>query len=225
MPPGKGGATRFLSADGRIVVGHYSASVVPPDYLRVDADGTFVWTEQNGITALDGFVATSLSSDGNVVVGYMPITKAGDAYPSARTPLRWTRQAGLVPIAEPTGTWVDPRQLSADGTIVSGLVGADERSLKAFWEDLGDDSGIEYVGGPNFSTGVLGGIVSMSGDGSVVLADDGYLDPSLRHARVIWDKVQGTRPNKTLYDAVTADGKVGYQVSSVGQSIAIGPLP
>jgi probable HAF family extracellular repeat protein len=141
-----------VSADGSVVVGQASMSLIPPN-PSPQLDRAFRWTEAGGIQNLGELPgggahsnAYGVSSDGEVVVGRSLSASGGEAF-------RWTAATGIVGLGDlPGGSFQSSAYgVSDDGTIAVGqgrsATGTEAviwdangiHPLKTVFQDLGVD--------------------------------------------------------------------------------------
>jgi uncharacterized membrane protein len=154
-----------ISADGSVLVGDHTPSSQPRARR---------WTAANGESSLglDSYAsrATSVSSDGSVIVGLIDV----DTSPSDAV-FVWTEQSGPQLLPNPPETSdVGPPAVSEDGSTILtrfNCCGTFRWSAESGWQNLGI-----YFG-------------TMSSNGSVVLGFEVTTSSEL----VIWDEVRGKR--------------------------------
>lgn len=106
-----------VSADGSTVVGEHYRGYNQPSYA-------FRWTEATGLKDLGplpggrGSVATAVSSDGSVIVGYAddPLINGNEST------FRWTAATGMKDLYYPS-PGAQPNAVNADGTVIVGDTG------------------------------------------------------------------------------------------------------
>jgi probable HAF family extracellular repeat protein len=168
-----------VSADGEYVVGNinYGSFSTSGDVTNYEA---FRWSESGG-TELLGFlprtfspgfppprvsVASDISSNGSVVVGY------GDTDTGVES-FRWTEAEGMVGIGKLNGKSTLANAVSADGSVVVGATGA---PFQAFIWDINNGirdlkSVLENDYGADLSGWSLEQATGISGDGRIVVGN------------------------------------------------------
>lgn len=151
-----------VSADGLVVVGDdYSC------FSIYECGGTvsFRWTQAGGMVGIKGpgeraSVASSVSGDGSVVVGFTPVVGCG---PSG---WRWTQAGGPVGLGGfPGGCSSDAHGVSADGSVVVGVGDHGSTPVEAFrWTQASGVVGLGLLAGYENSSAS-----GVSADGSVVV--------------------------------------------------------
>jgi uncharacterized membrane protein len=87
-----------------------------------------LWTAQADLEVIaPAFVPEAMSDDAQIVTGRTPDGQ----------PLRWTRSGGVSAFHLPTGSfnYAFAGQMSADGTITTGIIGDNHRTYAAIWLD------------------------------------------------------------------------------------------
>lgn len=195
QPPGvpetdlAGGGGTQVSRDGTTVVGFLRPSIDWPSYHA------FRWRKETGPLDLGTLgpptnptfhsVATDVSSDGSVVVGYSlaPAGAAGDREHA----FRWTESGGMVDLGSAVGARGYSRALgvSADGRVIVGLSEFPGGARHAFRHTAAE--GFQDLGafdGPFFNSVAT----AVSADGSVVV---GQSDSAGRSRAFRWSQATG----------------------------------
>lgn len=155
-----------ISADSSTVVG--VSSVLLPGNTE-PTDQAFRWTLQDGMVSLGtlpGFtgdsVATGVSADGSVIVGYAVSHVGAGAF---RLPFRWTSATGMTQLPLPPGHTTDYAVgISADGSVIAG---------PGFrWNADGSIQSLGRLPGPNSTTSAR----AISADGSTIVGASGYIE-------------------------------------------------
>ena len=173
------GGAYDVSADGSVIVGD-------------TAGRPFRWTESSGIVPLEGEdanVATAVSSDGNVVVGYT------DQFSVLNQPFRWTKSGGLMKLGLVAGTkQAQATDVSGDGRVIVG---------RSECHDCGPITGFIWTEETGYTeiTDESRHIIpdAVTGDGSVIVGNDVY-----------WDAASGLR---TIRDALVNDYGLGRELA------------
>jgi probable HAF family extracellular repeat protein len=172
-----GGDARDVSYDGSVVVGSGSSA---------QGGEAFRWTAETGLVGLglspEGFrtIATGVSADGNVIVGYGRTIAAPGFGEQA---FRWTKATGMIPLGDLPGgqPYSEALDVSADGSVVVGRSIVDgPLGFRAFrWtEETGMVSLPPVPGGANFEVAY-----GVSGDGNVIVGRGAF----------VWDAFHGSR--------------------------------
>jgi probable HAF family extracellular repeat protein len=202
-----------VSADGSVVVGQSAADggAAADNKLQPRA---YRWTARTGMQELralfdvDESVASGVSADGSVVVGWM---KYADYF---RRAFRWTATTGMQDLsAQPYGVSM-ARGVSADGSVVVGVTTNASFQPRAFrWTAK---TGMQYLG-------TFGGISEargVSANGSIVV---GYSENTRGQPRAFrWTAKTGMQDLNRLYASLLRYGSVlwdAYAVSPNGRYI------
>jgi probable HAF family extracellular repeat protein len=237
----------FISRPG---FGMQQLSLFPSFGTGVSADGTYVigevytgasyvtyrWTQATGMVVLGALpggglgtqLATGISSDGQIVVGY------ASSATGPREAFRWTALTGMVGLGDLGGaTDSEAFAISADGQYVVGY-GTDALGIQAFrWSAAEGMVGLGRFPGPGGGLNTLATAVSAHGNVIVGTISGTETSP------FVWDTVHGMRDLRSVLiaeglgpqltgwhlgraQAISADGLTiaGYGENASGQTEA-----
>lgn len=196
-------------------------TMVPFALLAASAAGMAAHAQPSftGLGGTPGSVATDVSGDGKVVVGW-----------TSSFPYRWTREEGAVSIASPDGSVLGakPYGISGDGNTITGngVLPGGGSLIAIAWEST---LNVAPLPGSSGSVPLLSNALSASHDGNVI-AGFSTRSGTLRTA-TLWraggERLElGTLPGhseSTAYD-VSADGTVAIGYSDLGGGVGRRPV-
>ncbi len=156
---------RAMSADGTVIAGMAA---------KEGAVGqTFVWTDANGVETLgalpggDYSLASAVSGDGRVVVGFSESSRGYEAF-------RWTREAGFEALGDLPGGVFDSHAtgVSFNGTVIVGGGNATDVDYAGGYEAFRwtQQNGMQSLGVADWAD--VSGARDVSGDGQTILVGD-----------------------------------------------------